>query len=103
MNCPQLAIEHHNFHYTKLFGDSFCPPGRLCGCSVSPASGAGSSTSDWGVVFVVFVMSLKGSVYRRVSNVFYYLTSSLLMILVMNFNAFVSLLGFTHCQVFPDA
>jgi hypothetical protein len=91
------------YAHTELFGDSFCPLGRLRGCSVSPASRAGSSTSDWGVVFVVFAMLLEGSVYRRVSNLFYRPTSSLLMIFVMSFDAFASLLGFAHCQMFPDA
>jgi hypothetical protein len=73
------------YAHTELFGDSFCPPGRLCGCSVLPASGAGSFTSDWGVVFMVFTVSLKSSVYRRVSNLFYHPTSSLSIILVMGF------------------
>ena len=41
------------YAHARLFGDGFCPPGRLRGCSVSPAFGAGSSASARGVDFVV--------------------------------------------------
>ena len=41
------------YAYARLFSDGFCPPGRLHGCSVSPAFGAGSSASARGVDFVV--------------------------------------------------
>ena len=41
------------YAHARLFGDGFCPPGRLRDCSVSPAFGAGSSASVRGVDFVV--------------------------------------------------
>jgi hypothetical protein len=41
------------YAHARLFGDGFCPPGRLRSYSVLPAFRAGSSASARGVDFVV--------------------------------------------------
>jgi hypothetical protein len=41
------------YAHARLFGDGFCPPGRLRGYSISPVFGAGSFASTRGVDFVV--------------------------------------------------
>ena len=43
------------YAYARLFGNGFCPPGRLRGYSILPVFGAGSFASARGVDFVVLL------------------------------------------------
>jgi hypothetical protein len=83
--------------HTELFSNGFCPLGRLHEYSVLPALELGAPPPIRECGFLRCRLRVLYIGYQ-----IYFIVQPLLIILVMNFDAFTLLLGFAHCQVFPN-